>query len=74
MMRKNVREDGQTDKKQIDGRRRRTTTPRGIDEREREKKIAAQCYCRLRGRRIIAVNGEKKGESICAPLKMNDKL
>ena len=61
MMRKNVREDGQTDKKQIDGRRRRTTTPRGIDEREREKKIAAQCFCRLRGRRIIAVNGGKKG-------------
>ena len=61
MMRKNVREDGQTDKKQIDGRRRRTTTPRGIDEREREKKIYAQCFCRLKVRQIITDDGEKKG-------------
>ena len=29
--------------------------------REREKKIDAQCYCRLKGRRITAVDGEKKG-------------
>ena len=29
--------------------------------REREKKIDAQCYCRLKARRITAVDGEKKG-------------
>ena len=60
-MRKNVREDGQTDKTQIDGWRRRTATPRRIDEREREKKIYAQCFCRLQARQIITDNGEKKG-------------
>ena len=58
MTRKNVRKDGQTDEKQMDG---------GDGQRfegtmrEREKKIDAQCYCRLKGRRITAVDGEKKG-------------
>ena len=34
--------------------------------REREKKIDAQCYCRLKARRITAVDDEKKGNDLRA--------
>ena len=61
MTRKNVCKDGQTEKRQTDGRRRRTTMLRRIDEGEREKKIYAQCFCRLEVRQIITDDGEKKG-------------